>query len=165
MPHKTWVSWSSGKDSAFALHELKKQGDFEITGLMTTITETFERVAMHAVREALLIRQAEELELPLHRINLPHPCSNDLYEQQMFKAIAEARRQNVTHMMFGDLFLEDIRQYRERMLEPTGHYPHLPHMEETYGYFSQRNDYLWFQSYYYLCRSKETSSLFCGQAI
>jgi uncharacterized protein (TIGR00290 family) len=126
MSHKTWISWSSGKDSAFALNELRKQGQYEITGLLTTVNETFERVAMHSVRETLLIRQAEELGLPLHRIKIPHPCSNEIYEKQMHKAILEAKKQGVTHMMFGDLFLEDIRQYRERMLEPNGITPIFP---------------------------------------
>jgi diphthamide synthase (EF-2-diphthine--ammonia ligase) len=102
MSHKTWISWSSGKDSAFALNELRKQGQYEITGLLTTVNETFERVAMHSVRETLLIRQAEELGLPLHRIKIPHPCSNEIYEKQMHKAILEAKKQGVTHMMFGD---------------------------------------------------------------
>ncbi len=126
MLHKTWVSWSSGKDSAFALHQLRKQKEFEVTGLLTTINDTFQRVAMHSVREALLMRQAKELSLPLHRVKIPYPCSNEIYEKQMLGAIEEARRQGVSHMMFGDLFLEDIRTYREKRLEYTGITPVFP---------------------------------------
>jgi len=126
LTNKVWVSWSSGKDSAFALNELMKLGKFEVTKLVTTINETFERVAMHSVRETLLIRQAEELKLPLHRIKLPHPCSNEIYESCMGEALNEAKRNDVSYMMFGDLFLEDIRQYRIKMLEGAGITPLFP---------------------------------------
>lgn len=121
-----WISWSSGKDSAFALYELLQQNNYQVAGLLTTVNETFGRVAMHSTREALLVRQAEELAIPLIKINIPYPCSNVLYEQQMGHAIAQANAQGVTHIMFGDLFLEDIRQYREDMLRPTGIIPVFP---------------------------------------
>ena len=123
---KAWMSWSSGKDSAFALHEVKKQGQLEVTALLTTVTETFGRVAMHAVREQLLIQQADELGLPLVRVSIPSPCPNEIYQDRMREAIERARREHVTHMVFGDLFLEDVRRYRETMLAGSGITPIFP---------------------------------------
>ena len=121
-----WISWSSGKDSAFALYELLRQSEFEVTGLMTTINEAFGRVAMHSTREELLVKQAEEIARPLVRIKIPYPCANEIYEKQVNESIDEAKRKGVTHMMFGDLFLDDIRKYREEMLRPTGITPVFP---------------------------------------
>lgn len=115
-----WMSWSSGKDSAFALYELRKDPRVNVVALLTTINETHERVAMHAVRDKLLGRQAEEMGLKLHRIKIPAGCTNEIYEARMKEAIAIAAHEGVTHMAFGDLFLEDIKNYRETMLKPTG---------------------------------------------
>lgn len=120
------MSWSSGKDSAFALYELKKDPDVEVVGLLTTVNETHQRVAMHAVREELLDRQATELALPLHRVKIPIGCSNDLYVARMTEAMDVAIKDNVSHIAFGDLFLEDIRAYREAMLKPTSINPLFP---------------------------------------
>lgn len=120
------VSWSSGKDSAFALYELRKQDNIEIVGLLSTVTETYERVAMHGVRVALLKRQAEELGLPLYQVEIPYPCPNQIYERRMAEAIESAQRAQITHIVFGDLFLEDIRRYRETMLAQTGIQPLFP---------------------------------------
>lgn len=121
-----WVSWSSGKDSAFALYELLRENKYNVTGLLTTVNETFGRVAMHSTREELLIEQAKELSIPLIQIKIPCVCSNEIYEQQMRLAITDAQNQGVTHMMFGDLFLEDIRKYRKNMLCLTGITPVFP---------------------------------------
>ena len=120
MAPKAFMSWSSGKDSAFALHEARKSGDVEIVGLLTTVNEEYERVAMHGVREELLDMQAEALGLPLLKVRLPNPCTNETYEARMEEACAEILRQGVRHMVFGDLFLEDVRQYREDRLKPVG---------------------------------------------
>ena len=120
MAPKAFMSWSSGKDSAFALHEARKSGDVEIIGLLTTVNEEYERVAMHGVREELLDMQAEALGLPLLKVRLPNPCTNETYEARMEEACAEILRQGVRHMVFGDLFLEDVRQYREDRLKPVG---------------------------------------------
>jgi diphthamide synthase (EF-2-diphthine--ammonia ligase) len=95
---KTWMSWSSGKDSAFALYELRKQTEIEVVGLLTTVNETHERVAMHAVRESLLIRQAEELGLPLYQVKIPHGCSDELYTSRMTEAVGIALKEGVSHM-------------------------------------------------------------------
>jgi uncharacterized protein (TIGR00290 family) len=120
------VSWSSGKDSAFAVHELWKQDTIEIVGLLSTVTEPYERVAMHGVRVALLKRQAQELGLPLYQVEIPYPCPNQIYERRMAEAIEHAQRAQVTHIVFGDLYLEDVRRYRETMLAQTGIQPLFP---------------------------------------
>ena len=113
---KALVSWSTGKDSAFALHEARRLGQVEVVGLLTTVTSDFHRVSMHGVREVLLDRQIEELELPCIRVSIPHPCPNEIYEREMARALGEAKARGVTHVVFGDLFLEDIRAYREAKL-------------------------------------------------
>ena len=110
-PMNVWMSWSSGKDSAFALYELVKQRE-NVTGLFTTINSEASRVAMHAVRETLLEKQAEALSLPLVKIPIPSPCSNEVYEAEFRRFIEKALKETVTHFAFGDLFLKDIKQYR-----------------------------------------------------
>lgn len=123
---KTLVSWSSGKDSAWMVHVLRQRADVQLAGLLTTVNANARRVAMHAVREPLLQQQASSLGLPLRTIPLPHPCPNDTYEQLMGDAVAAALRDGFTHVAFGDLFLEDIRAYRERQLAGTGLTPLFP---------------------------------------
>ena len=120
------MSWSSGKDSAFALRELKMQPDIDVLGLVTTVNETHDRVAMHAVRDELLDLQAKALGLSLLRVKIPHGCSNELYEARMMKAIDSAIVSKISHMAFGDLFLKDVREYREKMLQPTSVRPLFP---------------------------------------
>jgi uncharacterized protein (TIGR00290 family) len=113
------VAWSSGKDGAFALHVLREHG-VEVTGLLTTVSGPFERVAMHAVRLDLVRAQAEAVGLPLLEVRIPSPCPNELYEAAMAEALAEARGQGTTAVAFGDLFLEDVRRYREERMAGTG---------------------------------------------
>ena len=120
------LSWSSGKDSAWALHVLRQQRDVEIVGLLTTFNEVADRVAMHAVRRSLVEAQAAAARLPLWRIALPFPCSNADYESRMGAVIDRARQEGVTHIAFGDLFLQDVREYRVRMLCGTGVEPVFP---------------------------------------
>jgi uncharacterized protein (TIGR00290 family) len=122
---KTLVSWSSGKDSAWMVHVLRRQ-TVEIGALMTTVNESAGRVAMHAVRTELLEAQAEALGLPLWRVPIPSPCSNDVYERAMAVAVERAVAEGFTHAAFGDLFLEDIRRYREDRLAGTGLTPVFP---------------------------------------
>jgi uncharacterized protein (TIGR00290 family) len=111
------IAWSSGKDSAWTLHRLRSTPDVEITGLFTTVTAGSGRVAVHAVREDLVEAQARAARLPLHRIALPHPCPNAVYEAALERFFAS---QGATHAAFGDLFLEDIRRYRERQFRALG---------------------------------------------
>src|ERR1700722_6881387 len=124
-PH-AWMSWSSGKDSTLALHTVRSAGDVDVVGLVTTVNSTADRVAMHAVRRALLEAQAHALGLPLTVIDLPWPCANEIYEERMAVAVTQARESGVEFMVFGDLFLEDVRAYRERSLEGTGITPLFP---------------------------------------
>ncbi len=126
MPARALVAWSSGKDSAWALHEARRAGEVEIVGLLTTVTDPFARVAMHAVREELLESQAAALGLPCRKVRLPWPCPNEAYETLMAEALAAARGEGVTHVVFGDLFLADIRAYREAKLAGTGITPLFP---------------------------------------
>jgi uncharacterized protein (TIGR00290 family) len=123
---KAWLSWSSGKDSAWALHATRLRGDVEIVALLTTVNSTHKRVAMHAVRESLLEAQAEAVGLPLVKVPIPSPCPNEIYEQAMAAAMEQARADGVTHMAFGDLFLEEIRRYREEKLAACGMTPLFP---------------------------------------
>jgi uncharacterized protein (TIGR00290 family) len=121
-----WLSWSSGKDSAWTLHTLREAGEFEVVALLTTVNSTYQRVAMHAVREELLRQQANALGLPLITVPLPWPCSNAAYEQAMAAALTQAHRDGIQHIAFGDLFLEDVRNYREAKLAGTGIEPVFP---------------------------------------
>ena len=120
------VSWSSGKDSAWLVHVLRKTPDIEIGGLLTTINEAVDRVAMHAVRSELLEAQAAALGLPLRKVPIPSPCPNDVYERAMAAAVAGAVAEGFTHVAFGDLFLEDVRRYREEKLAGSGLVPLFP---------------------------------------
>ena len=123
---KTLVSWSSGKDSAWMLHVLKQDPAIEIGGLLTTMNEQFDRVAMHAVRRRLLEAQAEAAGVPLRTVPLPWPCTNEQYEERMRAAVAQAVAEGFTHVAFGDLFLEDVRKYREEKLAGSGLTPVFP---------------------------------------
>jgi uncharacterized protein (TIGR00290 family) len=123
---KTLVSFSSGKDSAWMIQVLRQTPGVELGGLLTTVNATAGRVAMHAVRESLLHMQADALGLPLRILGIPSPCPNDVYERVMTEAVRDAVAEGFTHMAFGDLFLEDIRAYRERHLAGTGLTPLFP---------------------------------------
>ncbi len=123
---KTWLSWSSGKDSAWSLQVLRQGGQAEVTALFTTVNAAFDRVAMHAVRRTLVEAQARAAGLDLHVIDLPWPCPNAEYERIMGDFVAKARAAGVEAMAFGDLFLADIRAYRERQLAGTGIAPLFP---------------------------------------
>src|SRR3989338_4633645 len=105
MPKNTWLSWSSGKDSAWALNVLRQSGEYEVTGLFTTVNAAFDRVAMHAVRVELLRRQAHAVGLPLYLIEIPYPCSDEQYAAAMADFVAHARDEKVRCMAFGDLYL------------------------------------------------------------
>ena len=120
------MSWSSGKDSAMALHVARTERDLDVTALLVTMNAEADRVAMHAVRRELLAAQAARLDVPLHVVDIPSPCPNDVYEAAMTGALAVARDAGVEQMVFGDLFLEDIRDYRETRFAGTGITPVFP---------------------------------------
>ena len=123
---KALISWSSGKDSAFALHEIRPTGEFDVVGALTTVTETFARVSIHGVRKEILRAQLDAAGLPPRIVPIPYPCPNEIYEARMGEAVAQAVADGVTHMIFGDLFLADIRAYREQKLAGTGITPVFP---------------------------------------
>ncbi len=123
---KVWLAWSSGKDSAWALYALQRDPSVDVRALLTTVNRRAGRVAMHAVREELLRRQAAAAELPLHVVSIPQPCSDEEYRTAMARAIRLAESEGIEAMAFGDLFLEDIRRYREDQLSETGIRPLFP---------------------------------------
>jgi len=120
------LAWSSGKDSAWSLHLLRQNPEIEVVGLLTTINEAFDRVAMHAVRSELLERQCEAAGLPLWPVPIPWPCSNQQYEERMAEVCSRAVSEDVDTIAFGDLYLADIRAYREKQLAGTGLEPIFP---------------------------------------
>jgi len=123
---KILLSWSGGKDSAWALHVLRQAGEFEVGGLLTTVNERFRRVAIHGFREELLNMQAERTGLPLWKVDLPFPCTNEEYEARMAVVCKRAVREGFAGVAFGDLFLEEIRGYRVAKLARTGLEPVFP---------------------------------------
>ena len=127
------LSWSSGKDSAWALHRLRQRRDVEVVALLTTFNQAADRVAMHAVRRELVRLQAERAGLPLWEVELPWPCSNALYEELMGAACRRAVEEEVDQVAFGDLYLREVRDYRERQLQGTGLEPVFPLWEMPTG--------------------------------
>ena len=123
---KALIAWSSGKDSAFALHEVRRADEFDVVGALTTVTETFDRVSIHGVRQEILHAQLDAAGLPARIVPIPYPCPNAIYEARMGVAVAKAVQEGITHIIFGDLFLADIRAYREQKLAGTGITPLFP---------------------------------------
>jgi uncharacterized protein (TIGR00290 family) len=119
-PEPVLFCWSGGKDSAMALHALLQQREFRVTALLTTVTEGYERISMHGVRRELLERQAESIGLPLHEVRIPPQCVNPVYEARMEQALRLHHEKGVRSVAFGDIFLEDLRAYRERNLARVG---------------------------------------------
>jgi len=123
---KALIAWSSGKDSAWALHVARQNGDYDIVGALTTVNDAFARVAMHGVRQQLLEMQIAAAGLTPVLVHIPYPCSNDIYERAMARAVTAAKADGITHIIFGDLFLEDIRAYRVDKLKDSGIEPVFP---------------------------------------
>jgi uncharacterized protein (TIGR00290 family) len=123
---KALVAWSSGKDSAWALHEIRQSREVDVVGALTTVTDVFGRVSVHGLREELLMRQLDAAGLPATVVRIPYPCPNEIYERAMAAAMAQALAEGITHVVFGDLFLEDVRRYREDRLKPIGMTPLFP---------------------------------------
>ncbi|HLW43027.1 MAG TPA: hypothetical protein VKS00_00995, partial [Candidatus Acidoferrales bacterium] len=161
---KAWLSWSSGKDSAWSLHVMRQRGDFEITALLTTINREHNRVAMHAVRESLLDAQAVAADLPLVKVGIPSPCPNEIYERAMSEAMARALAEGVTHMIFGDLFLEDIRKYREENLAKCGIAPVFPLWARDTRILAQEMLAAGLRAYLTCVDSKKLDASFAGRS-
>jgi uncharacterized protein (TIGR00290 family) len=123
---KALIAWSSGKDSAWALHETRRAGKVEVVGALTTVTSAFDRVSVHGLRASLLRAQLEACGLPATIVRVPYPCPNEIYEREMAAAMAQAKAEGISHVVFGDLFLEDVRAYREQRLGPIGIEPLFP---------------------------------------
>jgi uncharacterized protein (TIGR00290 family) len=123
---KALMAWSSGKDSAWALHEVRRSGEADVVGALTTVTSAFGRVSIHGLREELLRAQLDACGLPPTIVRIPYPCPNEIYEREMAAAMNEALAQGISHVVFGDLFLEDVRAYREDRLKPIGMTPLFP---------------------------------------
>ena len=134
---KALIAWSSGKDSAWALHEIRRSGDYDIVAALTTVTDTFARVSMHGVREALLRAQLDAAGLRSIVVRIPFPCPNDVYEREMAAVLAQAKADGVTHVIFGDLYLADIRAYREAKLADTGMTAVFPLWQRPTGELAQ----------------------------
>ncbi len=128
---KVIVSWSSGKDSAMALYKIVKSNEFEILAILTTVSDMFQRVSMHGVREELLDQQANSIGIAVEKVRIPYPCPNEVYEQKMVEIIRNYESKGVSHVVFGDLFLEDIRRYREDKLAEVGFTPIFPLWKEN----------------------------------
>ena len=126
MSKKTFISWSSGKDSAWALHVLRQDPCVEVAGLFCTVNKKFNRVAVHGVRTELLQQQAKQVNLPLHIVEIPYPCNNDDYMNAFKTFVIAAKKMRIDCFAFGDLFLKNVRQYREELLEGTGITPLFP---------------------------------------
>jgi len=120
MPAPVLFCWSGGKDSALALHALRQDPHFQVTGLLTTVTEGFDRISMHGVRRELLHRQAESIGLPVEEVAIPPKCDNATYEARMAEAMRRSYERGIRHIAFGDIFLEDLRAYREEKLVRAG---------------------------------------------
>jgi len=123
---RAWLAWSSGKDSAWALHVARRSGEFEIVSLLTTVNDTHCRVSMHAVRDDVLELQARATGLPLHKVVIPSPCPDEAYAAAMRRVMESAKADGVTHVIFGDIFLEDVRDYRIARLAAVGMTAHFP---------------------------------------
>jgi diphthamide synthase (EF-2-diphthine--ammonia ligase) len=150
------LSWSSGKDSAWSLHVLRQRGEHQVVGLLTTFNEAAGRVAMHAVRRELVEQQAAAAGLPLWAVPLPWPCSNEQYESLMAQTCAKAVAEGIEGVAFGDLFLEDVRAYRETQMAGTGLQPIFPVWGTADRGFGRRDDCSRCASQGDLCRHNET---------
>ena len=160
---KALISWSSGKDSAFALHEVLRAGEFEVAGALTTVTETFGRVSIHGVRQEILCAQLDAAGLPPTIVPIPYPCPNEIYEARMGEAIAAAVQAGITHIIFGDLFLEDIRAYREQKLAGTGITPLFPLWGRSTGQLAQQMIESGFEAYIATVDLNKLSADFAGR--
>jgi uncharacterized protein (TIGR00290 family) len=135
---RAWLCWSGGKDSAWALYVERQRAEVDVVGLLTTVTGDYGRISMHGIREEVLFAQADAAGLPVHCVTIPAPCPNEVYAERMGQALKEAKAAGVTSAIFGDLFLADIREYREKQLDGTGITPRFPLWNEPTGPLASR---------------------------
>jgi len=160
---KALIAWSSGKDSAWALHEVRRAGAYDVVGALTTVTEKFARVSMHGVREEILRVQHEAIGLPPVIVSIPYPCPNEVYEARMGTALEQAKRAGVTHVIFGDLFLEDVRAYREQKLAGSGITPLFPLWQRPTGALAREMIAAGVETYLVCVDLKQLPASFAGQ--
>ncbi len=169
MAEKVILSWSGGKDSALALHELLQRGEYEVVGLLTTVAQQYQRISHHGVREELLNMQADALGLPLHKVYLPAnsslPCTNEQFEEIMSEALARLRNAGVRLVAHGDIFLEDLRAYRERNLARAGMSGLFPIWHRNTGELLRTFIDLGFKAYLCCVDGKKLEASFAGRAI
>src|SRR3954470_14873839 len=160
---KALIAWSSGKDSAWALHEVRRSGDYDVVGALTTVSETFSRVSMHGVRNELLAAQLDAVGLTPTLVHIPFPCPNDVYESRMETTLAAAKTTGVTHVIFGDLFLEDVRAYREQKLAGSGITPLFPLWQRPTGPLAREMIDAGVETYLVCVDLKQLPKAFAGQ--
>jgi len=160
---KALISWSSGKDSAFALHEVRRAGELDVVGALTTVTETFGRVSIHGVRQEILQAQCEAAGLPQRIVPIPYPCPNEIYEARMGEAVTQAVQDGITRMIFGDLFLRDIRAYREQKLAGSGITPVFPLWDRPTPELAQAMMASGLEAYLATVDMKKLSAQFAGR--
>jgi uncharacterized protein (TIGR00290 family) len=157
--------WSGGKDSAMALHALRQQRDFRVAALLTTVTEGYERVSMHGVRRALLLRQAQSIGLPLQEVRIPPQCVNPIYEARVREALLLQKENGVCCVAFGDIFLQDLREYRERNLAQVEMKAIFPIWKRDTGELAQEFCATGFRSVAVCIDSKKLSREFAGREV
>ena len=162
---KIVLAWSGGKDSAFALYELQKSGQYEVVGLLTTVTRDYDRISMHGVRRMLLEQQAESVGVPLRKILIPVNCTNEIYEQLMAEEMERLKREGITTVAFGDIFLQDLKDYRERNLAKVGMKGVFPIWQRDSRELVESFIKLGFKAIVSTCDPKKISSEFCGRVI
>lgn len=143
---KTVIAFSGGKDSTLAIYKIQQNPEYEIDSLLVTLTEGFDRVSIHGVRYELLKRQSESLGIPLREVWIPQECPNEMYQERMERAVSDMLEDGVTHMVYGDIHLQDVREYREMMLSGTGITPIFPLWGRPVGELSREFIDLGFQT-------------------
>ena len=163
MPARAILSWSSGKDSAMALHRIRMTGELDVVCLLTTVTDRFHRVSMHGVREQLLDLQAKSLGYPIEKVQIPYPCPNEIYEEKMRNALLPWKEEGVSDVIFGDLFLEDIRKYREEKLSQIDMKPAFPLWHENTETLAQEIIRVGFRGLITCIDSRKLDAKFAGR--
>ncbi|MFD2562175.1 Dph6-related ATP pyrophosphatase [Aquimarina rubra] len=163
--HKAYFNWSSGKDSAMALYLISEQKEFKVTKLFTTVNADYNRVTMHGLREELLNKQIESLNLPLQKVSLPKDVSMELYDQKMHKAVSQLKDEGFTHSVFGDIFLQDLRSYREEQLRKIGIQGVFPLWKRNTKELLEEFISLGFKAITVCVNAKYLDKSFCGRVI